>query len=276
MMPALLQVGQLAGLMQERPITLVRALMDDPVSGNPDARNALVLPASVDFDLDGEGSDHSTGFPHSMPSAASLALYLGKLGITNNTPIAVYDTRGMYSAPRVWWMLKAIGHQVVYIVDGGQPAWKHAGLPVSEQQQYGNFSYQANARTGWFANSSAVLQALNTDAQLVDARSAPRFKGEVSEPRAGLRSGHMPGAFNVPFGELLRDGHYLPIDKLREVFENAGVDLSKPIICTCGSGVTACVVGFAALTCGATQVSVYDGSWSEWGASTQYPVVTDG
>ena len=275
MMPALLQVGQLASKMQETPISLMRAVMDDPVTSTPDTRESFVLPASVDFDLDGEGSDHSTGFPHSMPSAEALGHYLGKLGITNNTPIAVYDTRGIYSAPRVWWMLKAIGHQDVYLLDGGQPAWHHAGLPLTEKRQFGNFTYQAHTRSGWFANSSAVLQALNTEVQLVDARSTPRFKGEIPEPRPGLRSGHMPGAFNVPFTQLLQNGHYLPVEKLRDVFNKAEVDLAKPIICTCGSGVTACVVGFAALMCGATQVSVYDGSWSEWGAGTQYPVTVD-
>jgi len=152
--------------------------MDDPVSKTPDTRTAMVLPASVDFDLDSEGSDHTTGLPHSMPSANDLAIYLGNQGITANTPITVYDTRGIYSAPRVWWMLKALGHQDVYILNGGQPAWEKAALPVSEQQQYGKLTYQATPRSGWFANSGAVLQAINTEAQLVDARSAPRFKGK--------------------------------------------------------------------------------------------------
>lgn len=275
MTSALISVGDLANIMQQKPVTLVRALMDDPVSKTPDARNAMVLPASVDIDLDGDGSDHTTGFPHSMPSADALAIYFGNQGITANTPIAVYDTRGMYSAPRVWWMLKAIGHQDVYLLDGGQPAWENAGLPISEQQQYGKLTYQATPRPGWFVNSSAVLQALNTEAQLVDARNALRFKGEVPEPRQGVRSGHMPGAYNVPFDTLLKSGHFLAKEELKKVFEQANINLDKPIICTCGSGVTACIVGVAALMCGATQVSIYDGSWSEWGADTQFPVVND-
>lgn len=275
MTSALISVGDLANIMQQKPVTLVRALMDDPVSKTPDARNAMVLPASVDIDLDGDGSDHTTGFPHSMPSADALAIYFGNQGITANTPIAVYDTRGMYSAPRVWWMLKAIGHQDVYLLDGGQPAWENAGLPISEQQQYGKLTYQATPRPGWFVNSSAVLQALNTEAQLVDARNALRFKGEVPEPRQGVRSGHMPGAYNVPFDTLLKNGHFLAKEELKKVFEQANINLDKPIICTCGSGVTACIVGVAALMCGATQVSIYDGSWSEWGADSQFPVVND-
>ncbi|APD94227.1 sulfurtransferase [Alteromonas mediterranea] len=275
MSSVLLSVGELASSMQQKPITLLRALMDDPVSNTPDTRKAMVLPASVDFDLDSEGSDHTTGFPHSMPSADDLAIYLGNQGVTANTPIVVYDTRGIYTAPRVWWMLKALGHSDVYLLNGGQPAWKNAGLPVSEQQQYGKLTYQATPRPGWFSNSSAVLQALNTDAQLVDARSTARFKGEISEPRKGVRAGHMPGAFNVPFDTLLKNGHFLPVSELKNVFQGARIDLRKPIICTCGSGVTACIIGVAALMCGATQVSVYDGSWSEWGADTHYPVVTD-
>lgn len=275
MSSVLLSVAELASSMQQKPITLLRALMDDPVSKTPDTRKAMVLPASVDFDLDSEGSDHTTGFPHSMPSAEDLAIYLGNQGVTANTPIVVYDTRGIYTAPRVWWMLKALGHSDVYLLNGGQPAWENAGLPVSEQQQYGKLTYQATPRPGWFSNSSAVLQALNTDAQLVDARSSARFKGEISEPRKGVRAGHMPGAFNVPFDTLLKNGHFLPVSELENVFKGAHIDLRKPIICTCGSGVTACIIGVAALMCGATQVSVYDGSWSEWGASTHYPVVTD-
>ena len=270
----LIKVSDVAQMMQERPVTLLRAVMDDPITNTPDARNAMVLPASVDFDLDGEGSDHATGYPHSMPDVETLSLYLGKQGITENTPVVVYDTRGMFSAPRVWWMLKAIGHQEVYILDGGQKAWEAAGLPTAEQQQYGKLTYHGHARTGWFVNAQTVSNALETDTQLVDARSRPRFNGEVSEPRQGVRSGHMPGALNLPFMELLNNGHLKEVEKLYDTFKQHSIDLTKPIICTCGSGVTACIVGIAAVMCGATQISVYDGSWSEWGADLQYPVVT--
>ncbi len=274
MQSSLLQVSELAAYMQERPITLLRAVMDDPVTRTPDSRRANVLPASVDFDLDGEGSDHTTGLPHSLPSAHALSLYLGRQGVTANTPIAVYDTRGMYSAPRVWWMLKAMGHKDVFLLDGGQPAWQHAGLPTSEQQQYGHFSYQASVQSGWFVDADTVQQALGTQTQLIDARSAPRFNGEIPEPREGLRSGHMPGAINIPFDLLLNNGHFLSIPQLVSVFHDANVNLDKPIICTCGSGITACIIGFAARMCGAKNVAVYDGSWSQWGADTRFEVTT--
>jgi len=272
-MPLLLTAAELAASLPHTPLTLVRALMDDPVSGAADTRDAMVLPNTVDLDLDGEGSDHTTGVPHSMPPAKAFSVYLGRLGITATTHVVVYDTRGMYSAPRVWWMLKAMGHEKASVLNGGQIAWEAAKLPLSEHQPRSHVIYTPSPQPAWFVNSANVLQALNTETQLVDARSEARFTGSAPEPRSGLRSGHMPGAYNIPFGRLLKEGQFRSVDELTDVFTQAGINLALPIICTCGSGITACIVGVAALLCGAKSVSVYDGSWSEWGADPQFPIV---
>lgn len=271
----LISAEKLENVLLQAPVVLVRALMKDPVTKKGMDRSQGILPQSVDFDIDGEGSDHDSGLPHSMPEATALAGYLGRLGITRESSVVVYDTRGIYSAPRVWWMLKALGHQQVSILDGGSPAWENLGFPVApEQPGLSLRSYTAAPQAGWFVNSSAVLAAPNTDAQVVDARSPERFNGEAEEPRQGVRKGHIPGSVNLYYQELLKEGKFLPKAALKEKFDAAGIDLNNPVICTCGSGITACIVGVAAHILGAREVSVYDGSWSEWGADTQYPVVT--
>ena len=271
----LISATQLEKTLLDAPVSLLRALMKDPVSKEDIDRSQDILPQSVDFDIDGEGSDHDSGLPHSMPEAGALAAYLGRLGVTRESAVVVYDTKGIYSAPRVWWMLKALGHQQVRILDGGAPAWQAQGFPVDlEQPGLSLRKYNADPQSGWFVNSSAVLAAQNTHAQVVDARSPQRFNGEADEPRPGVRKGHIPGSVNLYYQSLLKDGRFLDKAALQEKFDEAGIDLEKPIICTCGSGITACIIGVAAHMLGAKEVSVYDGSWSEWGADTQYPVTS--
>lgn len=247
--------------------------MNDPVSKQQDKRDALVIPGSIDFDLDGEGSVHNAAFPHTLPPISSLCRYLARNGITEKTPLAVYDSRGVYCSARVWWMLKALGHENVSILDGGLPAWSRSHLPLSESRPSRLSHYNASAQNGWFVDANYVLSVLESDTQIIDARSHPRFHGEVPEPREGLRSGHMPGAINIPYQTLLNEDTFFNIDALSSVFSKAGVDLSRPILCSCGSGITACIIGVAALLCGAKDVVVYDGSWSEWGAVARFPVI---
>ncbi|NVK56718.1 MAG: sulfurtransferase [Alteromonadaceae bacterium] len=253
------------------------ASMTNPVTGKADDPNEGFLPGAIKFDLDGEGSDHSSALPHTLPAPESLAVLLGQLGVSNHSNIIVYDNLGMFSAPRLWWMLKSLGHKNVAVLNGGLPAWKVAGYPVtSTLSSRPPVSYQPVVTTGWFCNSDAVLKAIEVATPLIlDARSAGRFNGIAPEPREGLRSGHMPGAFNVPFNDLLDVGLALkPVSTLKQFFKEQGIDISQPLLCSCGSGVTACIVGLAALEAGAKSVTVYDGSWSEWGGEHAFPVET--
>jgi thiosulfate/3-mercaptopyruvate sulfurtransferase len=263
---------ELAETLTTDSLVPIRALMDDPVSKAADTRSHFVIPNSVDFDLDEEGSDHNAHYPHTLPSIEALSAYLARSGITPNSRVVVYDTRGMYCAPRVWWMLNALGHNHAAILNGGQPAWEKEGFPIAEKRPTINARYNANFRNGWFVDADYVFSSLKTTTQIIDARSAARFNGEVPEPRVGLRSGHMPGAINIPYQQLIQDGAFLEKAALAQVFIDAGVDLTLPIVCTCGSGITACIIGVAARLCGAKNVVVYDGSWSEWGAVSHYPV----
>lgn len=251
----------------------IRVLMKDPVSGAPDDCHTPALPQSVDFDLDGAGSDHNTPFPHTLPDQATLCAVLGEHGIDASRPVIVYDNRGVYCAPRLWWMLKSLGHKDVRLLNGGIAGWVDAGFETSTALTPKPESrYQADPQPGWFVGAHDIVNAMSTETQIVDARSPGRFAGTAAEPRPGLRSGHIPGSLNLYYQDLIVDGCFKPTDALQTLFDRAGIDTKKPIICTCGSGITACIVGMAALMLGADAVSVYDGSWAEWGSQSQYPV----
>ncbi len=261
--------------LSEQPITILRALMSDPINGTPDIRDSQLLPGTIDFDIDAEGSDHSSGLPHTNLSAGAFSLLLGQAGITADTDLVIYDNRGIFCAPRLWWMMKALGHDQVRLLDGGWPAWEATGttlsFPVPAQHRLAIYSADVPEKS-WFVDAEQVSAAINTETQIVDARSAARFNGEVDEPRAGVRQGHIPGSLNLPFQAVLENGKFKDVSALAKIFADHKINLDKPIICSCGSGVTACIIGVAALLCGATDVCVYDGAWSEWGANSHFPV----
>ncbi|MBJ7578799.1 3-mercaptopyruvate sulfurtransferase [Devosia sp. MC532] len=231
------------------------------------------IPGAVFFDIDAI-SDTSTDLPHMLPTPEAFAQAVGALGISETSQILIYDETGLFSAPRAWWTFKIFGAQNVAMLEGGGPKWRSEQRPT----QTGDQSPEPTIFTPSFTPEAVVdfdtVLARLTDkkAQILDARPAPRFNAEVPEPRAGLRSGHMPGAINVPVGTLSEAGQLRSETELKALFAERGIDLNRPIITTCGSGITAAVLSLALQRAGAKSVAIYDGSWTEWGGRPDAPI----
>lgn len=224
------------------------------------------------FDID-VIADHGTDLPHMMPSAEAFASAVGAMGIGNDDMVVVYDHTGLFAAPRVWWMFRAMGHDAVKVLDGGLPQWKRAGgFLESQAPSPAPKRFEAALRPGLIRDFDAVMGIVaDASARMVDARSAARFLAREPEPRAGVRGGHMPGARNVPWRTVVADdGTLKPAAELRAAF--AGIDLAGPIVTTCGSGVSAAILMLALGEIGVHDVALYDGSWTEWGARPEAPV----
>lgn len=235
------------------------------------------LPGALFFDIEAL-SDHSSPLPHMMPRPEGFAVAMRELGVHSDRHLVVYDEGDLFSAPRAWWMLKSFGAQKVSILAGGLAGWRsqqrplQTGAVVASEEGEFNLAFEP----GVVASLTDVLLASHEGgAQVVDARPAPRFNAEADEPRPGLKRGHIPGSLNMPWGALVEQGQLKSPEALRALFEQQGIDPQRPVIASCGSGVTAAVVVLALTALGAQELRLYDGAWSEWGGRDDLPIEPD-
>ncbi|HEY3694214.1 MAG TPA: 3-mercaptopyruvate sulfurtransferase [Phenylobacterium sp.] len=247
----------------------------DGRSGIGEHRRAHI-PGAVFFDIDAV-ADPAAALPHMLPTPGAFAEAAGRLGLSRQAATVVYDGQGIFSAPRVWWTLRAMGFPDVAVLDGGLQAWLAEGRPVAAGDAVPPPATVTPAFDAGLVRNLGDVQAVLASgaAQVLDARPAARFRGEAPEPRAGLRGGHMPGACNLPFASLIgEDGRMQGKAELAAAFAGAGIDLGKPVVTTCGSGVSAAVLALALAVLGHDRAAVYDGSWTEWGGRADTAVVT--
>lgn len=227
------------------------------------------IPGAHIFDIDAI-ADLSSPMKHMLSSAEGFAKAVSDMGIQNTDHVICYDRHGLFSSPRVWWNFMTFGHTKVSVLDGGLPAWIKAGHDVASQAENGNYQSAFNTSSAQIkvTDKSCVIDAIDKDIQIIDARPAGRFHGTSPEPRPGLRSGRIPGSYSLPFGSLkTTEGHFKSLTEIADIVGATGIDLNKPIITSCGSGITAAGIAFALHRLGASDISLYDGSWAEWGAS---------
>jgi thiosulfate/3-mercaptopyruvate sulfurtransferase len=269
-MNPLVNASWLAGRLHDPGVVILDATLP-PVGVTPpvDTRARYLakhIPGAIFFDIE-DLSDHSTSLPHMLPQPEVFSRNMSALGIGNEMDIVIYEQEGVFSGPRAWWMLKTFGAPNVYLLDGGLHAWIDAGLPTNSGEVHSApATFRAKLKPEAVKDFSQMQQMIAAHAQVLDARSSGRFAGILPEPRQAISSGHMPGAISIPFTELVEEGRLKPVEELRHIFAAKGVDMKQPITTTCGSGVTAAVIALGLDVAGAKRVSLYDGSWAEYGA----------
>jgi thiosulfate/3-mercaptopyruvate sulfurtransferase len=233
------------------------------------------IPGAVRFDHD-KVADHSAGLPHMVPAPEVFAQAVGKMGIKATDRIVIYDGPGIFSAPRGWWLFRIMGAKTVFVLDGGLDGWKAEGRPLETAvPSPAPVTFDADLQFDKVIDFHSMLSIVTEGKrQVADARSAGRFTGQEPEPRAGLRSGHMPGARSLPSGMFSANGKLRTLPELRKAIEDSGIDMGRPIVTSCGSGITAAIITLALESLGHEDNALYDGSWTEWGGRPEAPVVT--
>jgi thiosulfate/3-mercaptopyruvate sulfurtransferase len=273
----LVETDWLAERLDAPDIVVLDASLHLPTTGRNAKAEYLAahIPGALFFDID-DIADETNPLPHMLPPTVKFASRVKKMGVGDGARVVVYDTEGLYSAARAWWMFRIMGHNDVAVLNGGLKKWKAEGRALEDgeptRRTPRHFTPRFHAE---LVRDAAEVKALigSTAAQIVDARSAGRFEGRDADPRPGLRQGHIPGSRNVPYATLLNaDGTLKPAAELAAVFAKAGVELERPVVATCGSGVTAGIVALALAVLGRPDAAVYDGSWVEWGADASLPL----
>lgn len=259
----------------EKLIVLYTRLADIHTGELEPIAQKVIIDAQL-FDFERIFVNHHAHLPHTLCSATTFETEARKLGINADSNIVVYDSQGLYAAPRVWWMFKSMGHHNVRVLDGGVSAWQAAGYPLTDRLKTiaTMGAFQSVYRKGYFVDAEMISSIINKVPEhlILDARSTGRFQSRQPEPRSGVRSGHIPSSLNLPFQNVIEGGRLKTPEQLKQIFAEYVATTTQHLYFSCGSGVTACVLALAAYTLGYQNIHVYDGSWTEWGSDLGFPV----
>ncbi|OCH19837.1 sulfurtransferase [Aliivibrio sp. 1S128] len=271
----LVTTAWLAEHLDDDNLVIVDAYMANVVGKEPLVYDEFsCLPTARKLDIEADFCDHSSSQSHALPTESQFTQAAQALGINSDSTVVIYDNQGIYSSPRAWWTFKVMGFEHVYVLDGGLPQWIKEGRETASE-------YATNKRVGnaigkevagLACGSDEVLKAINTTTAILDARAEMRFLGKAPEPREGVRSGHIPGARNLPFSILLDEYSYQDKETLRAIFEERVPSVDTVTYFSCGSGITACILMLAAVSIGYKEVTLYDGSWADWGTNHALPI----